>query len=229
MMAKNRVTRKQLLKEPDEFLTLSARLLEFAVKNKRQMIWVGIGCLILVIAVAGFRYHSARSESHSFALLSQTMVKFANLSQEKGPATGFLEVEGDFKNLIDNYGGTTGGKLARVMYADLSAQGGYPDTAIPLYKKALADFEGEPRVKHKILLSLAYALEAKREYKAAADYLETLAADKGAVGAGEATYNLGRIYALMGEAQKSQAMYEKLLSDYPDNMYADLVRSKLAV
>ena len=41
-------------------------------------------------------------------------------------------------------------------------------------------------------------------------------------------YNLGRIYALMGDAQKSRQSYEKLLADYPEFMYADLVRAKLA-
>ena len=227
-MAKNKVTRKQLLKEPDEFLTLSARLIEYGVKNKRRIIWAGIGVLVLVVAIAGFRYHATRSEARSFTLLSQTMIKFAGLAKDKGPATAFLEVEGDFRSLIEKYGSTAGGKLARVMYADLSVQGGYPDTAIPLYKAALQDYEDQPAVRHSILLSLAYALEAKKEYAAATDYLETLAADKGAVGADEAAYNLGRLYELMGEAGKSRAMYEKVLADYPDFVYADLIRAKLA-
>ena len=224
-MAKRKVTRKQLLKEPDEFLTVSARLIEFGVKYKSQVTWAGIGFLVLIVAVAGFRYYSARSESRSFTLLSQNMIKFANISKEKGPATGFLEVENDFKALIKKDGGTVGGKHARVMYADLSVQGGYPDTAIPLYKNALKDFEDEPAIKNSILLSLAYAFEAKKEYEAAAEYLETAASVKGAVGADEATYNLGRIYALMGETEKSRAMYQRVLSDYPDFIYADLIKA----
>jgi len=227
-MAKNKLTRKQLLKEPDEFLSLSARLIGYGVKNQRRIIWAGIGILVLVVAIAGFRYHANRSEARSFTLLSQTMMKFAGLAKEKEPATAFLEVEDDFRSLIEKYGSTAGGKIARVMYADLSAQGGYPDTAIPLYKRALQDFEDQPPVRYSILLSLSYALEAKKEYAAAADYLETVAAAKGAVGADEATYNLGRLYELMGETEKSRRMYEKVLSDYPDFVYVDLVRAKLS-
>jgi tetratricopeptide (TPR) repeat protein len=227
-MAKKKVTRKQLLKQPDEFLSLSARLLGFGVKYKNQVTWACIGLLVLVVAVAGIRYYAAKTESRSFTLLSQAVMKFASLSKEKGPAAAYLEVEGDFNSLIKKFSGTAGGRIARIIYADLSLQGGYPDTAIPLYKQALEDFADRPMIKNGLYLSLAYALEEKKEYAAAADYLETLAAMPDAVGAGQARYNLGRIYALRGDAQKSRQSYEKLLADYPDFIYADLVRSKLA-
>ena len=227
-MAKKKVTRKQLLKQPDEFLSTSARLVGFGVKYKNQVTWGVIGLLVLVVAVAGIRYYAAKTESRSFTLLSQAVIKFASLSQEKGPATAYLEVEDDFNSLIKRFGGTDGGKIGRIMYADLSLQGGYPDTAIRLYKQALEDYADKPMIKNSVFLSLAYAFEEKKEYAAAADYLETLAAAPDAIGVGEALYNLGRIYALMGDAQKSRQSYEKLLADYPEFMYADLVRAKLA-
>ena len=37
-MAKKRVSRKQLLKEPDEFLTFSAQALQFARENQKSII-----------------------------------------------------------------------------------------------------------------------------------------------------------------------------------------------
>ncbi len=227
-MAKSKVTRKELLNKPDEFLTLSARLINFGVKYKNQVIWACVGILVLVAAVGGIRYYSAKTESRAFTLLSQALIRFASLSQEKGPAAGFTEAEEEFKGLVRKFGGTEGGRIARVMYADLSARAGYPDTAIPLYQQALEDYGDRPMVKNGVLLGLAYALEAKKDYAAAAGYLEKAASTAGAVGADEATFHLGRIYALLGDGRKSRQYYEKLLADYPDFIYADLVRAKLA-
>ena len=47
---KKRVTRKQLLKKPDEFLTFSARALQFTLGHKTQVTW-GIGGLFGIFII----------------------------------------------------------------------------------------------------------------------------------------------------------------------------------
>ena len=44
----------------------------------------------------------------------------------------------------------------------------------------------------------------------------------------EALYNLGRLYARLGKAEKSKAAYDKILSDYPDSLYIELVKETKA-
>jgi ABC-type enterochelin transport system permease subunit len=69
MAIKKKVSRKQLLKEPDEFLTLSARLFQFVVKNKYQMLAALGGVILIVLTVSGWSYHSRQRANESLAQL----------------------------------------------------------------------------------------------------------------------------------------------------------------
>ena len=56
-MAEKKVTRKELLKEPDEFLTTSAQVIRYTREHPRS---VALGCALVVIgllAVAGVYYY----------------------------------------------------------------------------------------------------------------------------------------------------------------------------
>ena len=44
----------------------------------------------------------------------------------------------------------------------------------------------------------------------------------------EALYHLGRLYNKLGQPEKSKAAYQKILSDYPDFIYIDIVKEQLS-
>ena len=53
MAKKRKKTRKELLKEPDEFITLSSKLIGFGVEHKNQLIY-GLGIIVaLALIVSG--------------------------------------------------------------------------------------------------------------------------------------------------------------------------------
>ena len=75
-MTKKRVTRKQLLKEPDEFITFSNRMIKFGVAYKQQlMIGVGVFCTAVLIFV-GMQYVSGRSQAKAFRLLENAIAGY---------------------------------------------------------------------------------------------------------------------------------------------------------
>jgi hypothetical protein len=45
----------------------------------------------------------------------------------------------------------------------------------------------------------------------------------------EAFFNLGRIYELMGENEKSTAAFKKIISDYTDSIYIELAKEKAKI
>ena len=56
MAKKRKKTRKELLKEPDEFMTLSGKLIKFAVEHKKQLTY-GLGIILaLVVIISGVRF-----------------------------------------------------------------------------------------------------------------------------------------------------------------------------
>jgi len=58
-MAKKRVTRKQLLKEPDEFITFTGKLIRFGRAHHKELTYAVCAVFIIVIAFAAVRYFSS--------------------------------------------------------------------------------------------------------------------------------------------------------------------------
>lgn len=227
-MAAKRVTRKQLLKEPDEFITFTGRLIQFAIKYKIQLLTgIGIACALLLF-IFGFMYFSAKSEEKAFALMQLGTEKYKTISQTANPAKAYGEVHTDFEFILQKYSGKEGGKLARVVFADICYRAGEYDKAISLYRQALNDFGDRQPLKHRVLNGLGYCYAAKEAYQEAAAYFEQIASGTDAIMKDEALFNLGRIYLSLGNPEKSKASYEKIVSDHPDSIYIELAREKLA-
>jgi hypothetical protein len=80
MAKKRKKTRKELLKEPDEFMTLTGKVIGFAVEHKTQLTYglgiihktqltYGLGIILaLVIIVSGVRFFSIRAEKKASAI-----------------------------------------------------------------------------------------------------------------------------------------------------------------
>jgi tetratricopeptide (TPR) repeat protein len=226
-MAKaKKVTRKQLLKEPDEFLTFSAKLFNTIVKYKIQVLGAMGGVILIVLGISGFSYYAHRQASAAEAQLQESWSRYETLRDEKGPLEAYQAVGPEFDKILINYGGQPGGKAARVILANICYNGGDPDKAIALYEIALEDFV-DPFYRGQILNGLGYAHEAKNELEKAAEYFETTAAGSNAALKGEALFNLGRLYGTLGNTEKSMVAYQRILSEYPDSLYADLARERI--
>ena len=227
MAKKKKMTRKELLKKPDEFLTFSAKMLNYALENKSKLAVVLGGIVVLVMIISVIRYVSIKAGENALVQLEQSTVKYEELEKEKGAEKAYLDVKADFQQIMDKYSGKNGGKLARIVFANICYKGGDSDKAIELYKEALRDFNNNPSLKSFILNGLGYAHEKKKDYKASAKYFEMIASGSDSIMKDEAFFNLGRIYAEMAEKEKSMEAYKKVVSEYEDSIYINLAKEKV--
>jgi tetratricopeptide (TPR) repeat protein len=227
-MARKKITRKQLLKEPDEFLTMSTRLFRFVMENRVRVGAVMAGLLMLAVAVAGFQYYQFRKGGQAFEELAEARKRYAAAVSDQGEKEAYEAVKGDFETLIDRHGSREAGRLARVALANYAYEAGAPETAISLYEAALPELSHRPGILNLVLGGLAYAHEAAGNLSAAVDYFERITADDNPVMKGEAYYHLGRLYEQLGETGKSRTAYQTLADEYGDSVYADLARDKAA-
>ena len=103
-MAKKKPTRKELLKEPDEFLSFSRKMLMFAADHKKGIIVSASVFFGLLVAIAGYRYYEFRAEKRAFALLQEATGTYAAAAGKKDPAA--LETaSAAFERLFDRYPG----------------------------------------------------------------------------------------------------------------------------
>jgi len=227
-MAAKKITRKQLLKEPDEFITFSARLFQFVIKYKTQLLaCMGVGCAVLILG-SGFVYFSNKSEEKAFLLMQQALEKYKTLLQTIGPAKAYQEVNADFEFILKKYSSKDGGKLARVSYADVCYHAGEYDKAITLYRQSLKDIGDHQPVKYLVMSGLGYSYAAKQAYPEAATYFQMIASGSDSIMKDESLFNLGYLYHTLGNLEKSKASYEEIVSGHPDSIYLEIAKAKVA-
>ena len=223
--SKNRVTRKQLLKEPDEFITFTGRIIKFFRKYHLQIMYGAVAFFIIIFSIAGFRYYTGWKEKKAFTSLEQVMTAYNKALGDKSDLT---DVKNSFQEVVDTYAGYAGGKMARVVFADICYQTDDFDTAISLYTEALEDFKEDALLRNFIHSSLGYAYEAKKDYKKAVFYFNEIATAKNGVMTDVALFNLARLYNEEGNKEKGTEAYKKILSDHADSLYIEIVKEKLS-
>jgi len=227
-MAKKKIPRKQLLKQTDEFLTFSARLFQFVIQHKIQILCAFGLVFALILVFSGTRYYSIKSQNKAFALMEQGRIKYENVLNEKGPEIAYSDVQKDFQLIIEKYSSKAGAKLAGVLYANICYRAGDYEKTVGLFKQALDDFADNPSLKDLILSGLGYTLEEKKDYPAAVTHFEEIVSDPGAILKDEALFSLGRIYAKMGDTTKSTDAYKKIVSEFSDSIYLELAKEKVS-
>ena len=89
------------------------------------------------------------------------------------------------------------------------------------------DLNDEPFLKNLILSGLGYSYKAKKDYKTSAKYFEIILAIPDNSVKDEALFNLGELYAEIGDKDKSTDAFNKILSDHSGSMYTEIVKEKV--
>lgn len=225
-MTSKRVTRKQLLKEPDEFISFSNRMIKLGVAYKQQlMIATGVFCAAVLVFV-GMQYVSGRSRTKAFNLLDSAVVRYDRANAQYGPQKAIAEVEADFELILKKYGSNAGGRLARVTFAQYNFAAGRTDRAIALYGTALTDFDEEPLYRAMIVSGLGYAYILKGDLEKAISYFEQVVSGAAAGLKSDALFNLGLLYKQTGQKTKSVESFKRIKDEYPESFYAEMAGGK---
>jgi len=168
-----------------------------------------------------------KSEDKAFALLQQGIINYQTELKNSTPEKAFLDVENDLQRVMDKYSNRAGGKLAGFIYANICYAAKDYDKAIELYNKSLINFNHELFIKDLILNGLGYAYLSKKDFKTAAKYFEIIASDPNYKIKDEALFNLGELYAAMGDQDKSTTAFKQIISDHSDSMYIELVKERV--
>ena len=227
-MAKKKKTRKQLLKEPDEFITFTGKAITFVTGYQKQISYMLCALVAVALIFFGYRFFAQRAETKAFSLLGQTQSKYETLIETSSETEAYSQVSDAFQSIIKKYGGNAGGKLARLIYANISYDARQYEKAIAIYKQSLSDFKEDKFVYNLILSNLGHAYQRVEDEQSAAAYFEKAASATDSPIREEALFNLGLMYAKLGEAAKSQKTLQELLDNHPDSIYFDMVEEELS-
>jgi len=217
MAGKKKISRKELLKKPDEFITFTTRSLNWVKENSSIVIWVGSGIILLLILYFGYSTYRNRQEK---------------LGHEKYFSS--LEItDSDQKlkkleEIIKDYPRTKAAYASRVTSGHLYYQKKDFSKAVIAYQSALHKGKFPTAFKNLILGNLAYAYEQKGDFPQAAKTFSEITQGQDDLLKEDSLLNLARVYQKMGKKAEAKTTYQNFLKLFPKSVYANMVKDRLA-
>jgi tetratricopeptide (TPR) repeat protein len=214
---KKSISRKELLKKPDEFITTSNKIANWVTIHYQKVIWVGVVVLLTAGAFFGYRAYAAHQEKQGregyFAALELPDIN-QKIKKLSSVAADYPRTQGALKAWIS---------LGHLYFQ----QKDFP-RALNAYRSALSRGKLPPEVQSLITESLAYVLEEKGDLKEAADTFGQILKGSDSLLKENAHLNLARVYVKLGQPKEAKSTYQDFLKSFPNSIYAPLVRDRLA-
>jgi len=226
-MAKKKITRKELLKKEDEFISLSARASQYILAHARTIKYLLYGlAIILIIVLGGMLYYKHLNKKALAAYNTAYKALVGNTSPETSEEDIQKSIE-EFDRLIKDYGRTKIATLAIPQLAYLKFDQGKFDEAISLYQTYLEKEKSNSIYRSMAYFGLAAAYEAKEDYESATRALEPVAKGEKDFLKEEALFSLGRMYELSGQTKKAQEVFKEFVAQFKDSPLLPLAKSYL--
>ncbi len=217
MAGKRKISKKELLKKPDEFITLSTRTLNWSKEHYLKVIWIGSGVVLLLILYFGYTAYQNRQERLSHE-------KYFSSLEVTDPEQKLKKLE----EIVKDYPRTKAAFAARVTIGHYYYQKKDFSRAVSSYQSALNKGTFPPGFKTLILGNLAYAYEQKGDLQQAAKTLSEITRGQENLLKEDSLLNLARVYQKMGKKAEAKAAYQNLLKSFPQSVYANMVKDRLA-
>jgi tetratricopeptide (TPR) repeat protein len=207
-VARKRRLRRKDLKQPDEFLTLTAQVLTWGRAHPQIVTWSGLGLLAACIAVfVVVSFQSARSHD-SNADLGRAMLALQG-GQSSNTATAFEEV-------ARRWPSAAAGKVAAILGANAELRQGNDASALELLQRALDSSDGLPQyLRQELLFDWGYVLERRESWNEAAEKYAAGAALPGPFAA-PAVLGEARVRERAGDKERAQQLYAAFVEKFPD-------------
>lgn len=212
---KKKITRKEL--KQDALITTYAKLTGLYETHKKTLRY-SITAVVIVVLVVVFYINNQKANIEKASADLGKVYQYFDNGQYQVAIDGVPErnIPG-LKAIVENYGGSTAGELARFYLANSYYQ-------IGKYDEALEEFEAfSPTVELLVisrLSGIAACYEAKGEYARAAEFFEqAVGVNTNDVNAAENLNSAARNFALAGESERALDLYRKLKKNYPTTSY----------
>ena len=228
MAAKTKLTRKELLKKPDDFLTFSGRMILFAKEHPRPIIYIGIIIALAIIIFLGINTYKGyinKKAQKAYNIAYYDMLKNTGTNESKDR---MAKIEEEFHNVIEKYGQSKIASLALPELAYIKFLNKEFDEAINLYKQFVDQLKDDDPYLPLGRIALAACYEEKKDYDKAIRTLEYITSGKDDFFKEQAMLSLARIYRAVGKKEKSEEILREFVAKFPSSPSLPLAKSHLS-
>ena len=227
-MAKKKLSRKELLKNTDEFLTLSGKVALYVNEHMRQVKLVGIGLAIIAvayIAVWGYMKHTNQKGQAAYNVAYDTLMQ--NFQSEDANKDDLKKSELLFEAVISDFGMSKAADLALAQVGHAKFTNKQYDAAIDYYEEFSTKASENEAYETLTLLALAACYESKGEMKKAAKILDGIVKNANNPFRENAMLNLERVYRLDKQPEKADEILKNFAKEYGNSPFFPMVKARI--
>ncbi len=229
-MAEKKISRKELLKEPDEFLTYTGMTLKYIKDHPRQAMAVCVVIFLIIVSGVGFYYYQYARERKSHELMQQAIKVYESISNPNRQASPerLDQLLASLEYIAATYPSLLAGEQAK-LYAGhvLFLKKDYP-RALEKYQQLQSSIMARKGLGSLILYHIGRTYLAMNQYDKAILIFDQLAKDMDSPYRREAYGTIARIYETMDKKKEAVQSYRQYLKIFPEAPDAAFVKSRIA-
>jgi len=229
-VAEKRVTRKELLKEPDEFMTTTGEVIRYVRENPRVVSIAGVIALVCLLAVFGFFTYKKQQQTRSHELFEKAAGDYEALMRGPAPASP-QQLDALFERfdlIAKDYPSLPAGEMALLYSGHVLYQKKDYAGALERYTRLQSSSLSKSGLEPLALYHIATTRFALKEYEEAKRLFEDLAKDTNSPYRREAYASVARIYEAMNKNKEAVQAYRQYLKMFPEAPDAAFVKARIA-
>lgn len=217
-MAKRlKVSRKEILNEPDQFLTGSEKALLFFMKNRGSTIGSIAGIIMVGLSITGFNYYQETQTLKNEAFYFQ-MEKI--VADSKGPTT-------DVRSVWEKIGDGYQKERATLLLADNHFQKQEYDIAEGLYSSVMDNSTPEQINYQMAQVGLGFIYEANKNYKKAIEEFKTVISANTGFPLFEVYWSLSRCHELNNDVSNALLVLREMQIKFAENPEVEKIEHRI--
>ena len=227
-MAKKKLTRKELLKGADEFMTLSGKVALYSSQHLRELKLAGIGLAVVVVAyisIWAYMGHTNKMGQEAYNVAYDALVQ--SLKPEEADEENMKKSEALFEAVISDYGMSKAADLALAQVGHAKFTNKQYDDAIVYYQEFSSKASGNEAYETLTLLALAACQEAKGDMEKAVSILAGIVKNLDNPFRENAMLNLERVYRLDKQPEKADEILKNFAKEYANSPFYPMVKARI--
>jgi len=229
-LAEKKITRKELLKEPDEFLTLTGKSIVYFRKHPRQVTIAGVVLAVCVVVGAGIYSYNNYREKQSHEVFQRAAAAYHSLvqSDENVNPEKLDYLFNTFEQAAKTYPSMPAGEQALLYTGHILFKKKDYKGALERYNQMQSTSLVKKGLGQLVLYHIGRTRLALDDYEQAVLIFDQLSKDTNSPYRREAYASIARIYELMNKNKEAVQAYRQYLKIFPEAPDAAFVRARIA-